>query len=220
MAKRLTDTEKWNDPWFCGLTPKDKLFWVYICDNCDHAGIWKVNWPLVKFHLGEYEFNKEVFNGRIDVLDNEIWFLRKFVFFQQKVNNLEELNPNNKCHLSIINILSHKGLTSPKQAPIKGLRRGQGIGNSKGKSNKGGMGGFKIPSLEDVSKYCIERKNGVDSERWHNFYSAKDWFIGKNKMKDWRAAVRTWEKKVEPAEPKKGCIEYERTKKYLDELGK
>ena len=49
------------------------------------------------------------------------------------------------------------------------------------------------PLLEEVKKYCTERNNGVDYEKWFNFYSAKGWLIGKNKMKDWKAAVRTWE---------------------------
>lgn len=50
------------------------------------------------------------------------------------------------------------------------------------------------PLLDDVKNYCKERSNGVDPERWFNFYSAKGWMIGKNPMKDWKAAVRTWEK--------------------------
>ncbi len=54
-------------------------------------------------------------------------------------------------------------------------------------------GGFTPPTLEQVKQYCTRRKNNVDVERWHNFYTAKNWMIGKNKMKDWKAAVRTWE---------------------------
>ena len=61
MAKRFTDTEKWKDPWFCALTEKEKLFWVYIVDNCDHAGIWRVNWPLVQFYIKDFNFNHSVF---------------------------------------------------------------------------------------------------------------------------------------------------------------
>ena len=200
MPKRLTDTEKWNDPWFCGLNPKDKLFWIYLCDNCDHAGIWKVNWPLAKFHLEEYIFKPDNFNGRIEFLSEETWFIKKFVFFQQKVNNLKDLNPLNKCHSSILNILTSKGLVSPFGAPSKGLTRGYSKGNSKGKGKEGGVGETKeksLPSLEKVKAYCLERKNSVDPQKWHDFYSAKGWMIGKNKMKDWRAAVRTWENKVD-----------------------
>jgi len=54
--------------------------------------------------------------------------------------------------------------------------------------------GFTPPSLEDVSKYCKERKNSVDPEVFINFYESKGWMVGKNKMKSWKAAVRTWEK--------------------------
>jgi hypothetical protein len=53
---------------------------------------------------------------------------------------------------------------------------------------------FKPPTLEEVKAYCKERNNKVDAERWYDFYSSKGWMIGKNKMKDWKAAVRTWEK--------------------------
>lgn len=53
---------------------------------------------------------------------------------------------------------------------------------------------FIPPTLENVLEYCKERKNNVDAERFVNFYSSKGWMIGKNKMKDWKAAVRTWEK--------------------------
>ena len=52
---------------------------------------------------------------------------------------------------------------------------------------------FSIPTIEEVSEYCKERGNVVNPEKWWNFYSAKGWMVGKNKMKDWRAAVRTWE---------------------------
>ncbi len=51
------------------------------------------------------------------------------------------------------------------------------------------------PLLEDVKLYCEERNNGVDYNRWFNFYESKGWLIGKNKMKDWKASVRTWEQK-------------------------
>jgi uncharacterized protein YdaU (DUF1376 family) len=54
---------------------------------------------------------------------------------------------------------------------------------------------FTPPSQEDVKNYCEERQRGVDYEKWFNFYSAKGWKVGKNKMVDWRAAVRTWEEK-------------------------
>lgn len=52
---------------------------------------------------------------------------------------------------------------------------------------------FKPPTLEEVKAYCLERKNAVDPEKWMNHYTANGWMVGRTKMKDWRAAVRTWE---------------------------
>lgn len=54
---------------------------------------------------------------------------------------------------------------------------------------------FISPSVEEVNAYCKERNNGIDAEHFVNFYESKGWLIGKNKMKDWKAAVRTWESK-------------------------
>ena len=54
---------------------------------------------------------------------------------------------------------------------------------------------FKKPSLDDVKNYCILRNNNIDAEAFIDFYSSKGWLVGKNKMKDWKAAVRTWEKR-------------------------
>ena len=51
-----------------------------------------------------------------------------------------------------------------------------------------------IPTLEEVSAYCQERRNGIDAEKFFNFYESKGWMVGKNKMKSWKAAVITWEK--------------------------
>lgn len=52
---------------------------------------------------------------------------------------------------------------------------------------------FVPPSLEEVRAYCHERQNGVDPQRWLDHYQSNGWMVGKNRMKDWRAAVRTWE---------------------------
>ena len=53
---------------------------------------------------------------------------------------------------------------------------------------------FTAPTLEEVKEYCSERKNGVDAERFVNYYTANGWKVGKNPMKDWKAAVRSWER--------------------------
>ena len=52
---------------------------------------------------------------------------------------------------------------------------------------------FIPPTISEVKEYCEKRKNGISPEQFVNFYQSKGWMIGKNKMKDWKAAVRTWE---------------------------
>lgn len=53
---------------------------------------------------------------------------------------------------------------------------------------------FTPPTVEEVQAYCQERKNKVDAQTFVDFYESKGWMVGKNKMKDWKAAVRTWER--------------------------
>lgn len=58
---------------------------------------------------------------------------------------------------------------------------------------------FAPPSLDEVTQYCNERENGIDPQRFIDFYESKGWMIGKNKMKDWKAAVRSWESRDKPS---------------------
>lgn len=57
---------------------------------------------------------------------------------------------------------------------------------------------FTPPTVEEVKVYCQERQNEVDAQRFVDYYTSNGWMVGKNKMKDWKAAVRTWEKKDKP----------------------
>lgn len=54
---------------------------------------------------------------------------------------------------------------------------------------------FRKPSVEEVRAYCQERHNTVDAEQFVDYYESKGWRVGRNPMKDWKACVRTWERK-------------------------
>lgn len=62
---------------------------------------------------------------------------------------------------------------------------------------------FQPPSFDEVREYCLERGNGIDAQAFVDFYESKGWMVGNNRMKDWKAAIRTWErrKKDEPTKP-------------------
>ena len=75
--------------------------------------------------------------------------------------------------------------------------------NNKNKNNNdiGSRERFAPPTLDEVQAYCEERGNNVDPERFIDYYTSNGWRVGKNPMRDWKAAVRSWERSgsVSPA---------------------
>ena len=63
-----------------------------------------------------------------------------------------------------------------------------------GKPHKSKAKRFTPPTLEEVSTYCQERNNNIDPQHFIDYYTSNGWQVGKTKMKDWKAAIRTWEK--------------------------
>ena len=54
---------------------------------------------------------------------------------------------------------------------------------------------FTKPTLEEVEQYCSERKNSIDAQTFIDYYESKGWLVGKTPMKDWKAAIRNWERR-------------------------
>jgi len=75
---------------------------------------------------------------------------------------------------------------------IKGKEQGTGSGEVSPSAPRPKR--FTHPTLEEVKAYCQERKNGIDAEQFMNRYESNGWLVGKSPMKNWQAAVRTWEK--------------------------
>jgi len=110
MAKRFTDSEKWKDPFFEELTKDLKLAWLYLLDDCDHAGIWKKSIKRLNFSL-DTKFTEidliQAFKDRIVVLDNDKWFIPKFITFQY---GNDFLKSKQKAVLSAVKILNDNNL--------------------------------------------------------------------------------------------------------------
>lgn len=110
MAKRFTDTAKWEHAWFCELKPIQKLLWCYICDRCDAVGIWNVNFRLASFELGEEVCQADletIGTGArlISISKDKVW-LPGFIKFQYK-----SLNPKNLAHRGMMRtILQQVGM--------------------------------------------------------------------------------------------------------------
>lgn len=85
--------------------------------------------------------------------------------------------------------------TEHQQVTNKNVKNDKNVKNNN-------IGRFTPPSIEQVREYCKERNNDVDAEAFVDFYTSKNWMVGKNKMKDWKAAVRTWERNRTQVKPK------------------
>jgi hypothetical protein len=206
MAKRLTDTQKWNKPFIRTMKAPYKLLWLYILDECDHAGIWQVDVDVAQIKIGErlsIEAALDSFAGKVHPFDNGTkWFIPDFIEFQYV-----ELNPENKAHKSVINILTkynliknQKHLASPLHAASNAamdIDKDKDIVIKEPNSKN-----FKQPTEQEVADYITtysnEKKLQLHSgaakyaQKFVLHYQQKGWMIGKNKMKDWQAAVRNW----------------------------
>lgn len=105
--------------------------------------------------------------------------------------------------------------TEAKKAKGKGKGKGKAKGNGNGSVLETPGGRFHAPTREEVAAYCLERGNKVDPERWFDYYSSNGWRVGKNPMKDWKAAVRTWERQDGQNTPRPA---YQPQKHGLDRL--
>ena len=74
------------------------------------------------------------------------------------------------------------------------------------------------PTVEEVQAYCFERCNNVDAQRFVDYYSSNGWMVGRSKMKDWKAAVRTWEQKDQGRPAQQATSRSRSNNPFLDAL--
>jgi len=135
MAKRFIDTDIFKKQFIRGLTTPYKLLWIYILQDCNHAGIWEVDFETAQLKTGSAITKKEAlknFSGKIlEISEGEKWFIPDFISFQYG-----QLSESNRAHIGIIQILkkydllkndlslsiTNKPLASPLQAPTQGAK--------------------------------------------------------------------------------------------------
>lgn len=82
-----------------------------------------------------------------------------------------------------------------RETPAEVLAEGTETAKPALKAEKPKAPQFVKPTVEEIDGYCKERRNGLDAQQFFDFYESKGWKVGAVKMKDWRACVRTWEKR-------------------------
>ena len=189
MAKRFTDTAKWNEDWFLELSNSYKLFWIYICDNCDHAGIFKPNKRIFELIVGE-KMNVTDFlescnldKVRIVELENGRWYLTGFISFQYG----GKLNVNNRVHKSILSVLTKNNITwvddvKPQLELVEDTQE-----------QKDNASQSKPRTITEAIDYFKEKgSNKNEGEKFYYFYESKGWKVGKTKMKNWKMSASGW----------------------------
>lgn len=203
MAKRFVDTEIWSKVWFQDLPLKEKILVKYIFENCDISGVWNANYRLASFLIGEEVTEEDIKSindkkGQFEILENGDVFITDFIPFQYGILSskcrphipiIEKIKKHNLLDRVFVRVSDRvlNTLEEQEQEKEQYKEKEKEINVVIGKK-------FVVPQVEEIKKYCEERKNNVDAERFFDYYESKGWMIGKNKMKDWKAAVRTWEK--------------------------
>ena len=204
LFRCIRDNELWNDK------PFDRArAWVDLILIANHKpGRIRRRGILVEVRAGEVGYSLR------ELADSWGWSLGKVQRFIDELKNDTQIDTRidteNVTVTTLIAITNYKlyqysdtetGTESDTEVSTETgtetIRKQVQNKNGKKESNI-----FVTPSLLEIMDYCQERKNCVDPEKWFNFYQSKGWMVGKNKMKDWRAAVRTWEKNAVQPEVK------------------
>jgi len=132
------------------------------------------------------------------------WAKRKRAFRENKIKDVLEIEDNARTKKDNV----RQEIEIEKEIDIE-LEKDIDMGAKKRR--------FTPPKIDEVAEYCQQRNKGVDAQRFVDFYTAKNWMIGKNKMIDWQAAVRTWEGKQR--EQPKSIYTPEEINSFADDAG-
>lgn len=172
-------------------SPIRKLVLIKLADNANDKG---ECWPSYQHIADQCELSKSAVRKHIKQLEKD-----GFLVIENRKG--EKGNSSNLYHLRLHPIARDDTPISPQTTPLCHEVTPEPVTiepvnepKERAKAKR-----FAPPSLDEVSSYCRERGNSIDPEQFIDFYSAKNWMIGKNKMKDWKAAVRTWEKRENKA---------------------
>lgn len=203
MAFRLTNTDKYGNPWFRRLKPQHKAIWQFLKDDCDHAGIWTIDYDSIEFHVGlscAQADLEEWFSAKLIWLAEDKVFIPEFLDEQYGRGQMATLDPANRFHRSVIAILNANGINpndyrNTPQGPSKGLTRPMegaksitvtkevtsSFDTTEKKESKGMAGdlfGDDTPPPQAKSKKRRSPKEGISFELIPEFSALGDFFQG------------------------------------------
>jgi len=157
------------------LTPNAKLLYAEITALCNMNGKCTAS---TEYFCRLYEVSRVSIQKWLKILEDNNYIKRVNIYRQGSKEILSRV-------ITLVNIPCKEKFTDNTNINITNTNLTD--------SNKKAL--FKKPKLDEVKNYCILRKNNIDAEAFISFYESKEWMIGKNKMKNWKQAIVTWEKR-------------------------
>lgn len=218
LAKTISIDKEVND-----LSLKAQLIYTWSIAFLDDYGLLTNNFGDIKYlifprnsHITEEDIKiafEEIVKQRLIKSLEDCFYFRGF----EKHNNITDYKKaKSQFKENGYNKPSFKESPETPRNPQKPPSEDSLVQFSLVKDKKKERGRFAPPSLAELNDYIKREDYNVDAEQWLDFYKSKDWMIGKNKMKDWQAAVRTWAKRngIKPKE----LTEQEKLEKEAREL--
>jgi hypothetical protein len=158
---------------------------------------WKWSRGKVSRFFQELELDEQIVLGAGSPLYAEKNITEHSMFFEKNGSETDSKTDSRKNNISsiitIVNYERYQGNEQQNEPQTNSRRTADGQQTDTNKKEKKEKNIYIRPTLEEVTAYCLERKNGINPKMWIDHYTANGWMVGKNKMKDWKAAVRTWE---------------------------
>ena len=194
----MYDTGIIQQMWYMELPPRAKALWWQLHAMMDNAGVFEINDRMLEVMFGDKVTREEIFTSFGNRVQPVPDHPDKGVFVGYVAwANARGLSAASPSQRSVLARLEELGLSPDKLAAMS-RRRAAPPPKAKPKEPEPEdrpppAPRFKPPTLEEVKAYCAEMEyTMVDPVRWFNYYSSNGWMVGRNRMKDWKAAVRTW----------------------------
>lgn len=154
------------------------------------------------FYQFEKENNNQIDNQTENQIDNQIENQFDNAYISVSVSVYNSVSNISKAVIEILrkSIVCKSFSSNYGGSRVGAGKRKQEETKSKEPQQTTSRTHFIKPSLDEIKAYCAERNNNIDAQSFFDFYESKGWKIGNTPMKDWRAAVRTWERKTKEKE--------------------
>lgn len=201
MARiRTIKPEFWEDEKIAALSYPCRLFYIATWNIADDNGVFRANPLMLKAKIFPFDdhLRLDIVKNWLDALtkarmivpishENESYYVIRTFRSHQKIDRryAKPLIEDAVLDKIMKEVLDESEYCSPQIE--------EELSEGKNSRYMDKNVGFVPPCFNEVANYCMARNNNIDPIKFIDFYTAKGWMIGNSKMKDWKAAVRTWE---------------------------